>query len=1159
MRKFGFLFLLLIIVFTFFSVFYLYYVPSNKESLNKYAFLSLHNIQAAIINKIEADKNLFKNNFQNPSNNSLDSFKKKLDISIIQSTRENNSFQPGNYQGKFVDVTDNNLVYLFSYNNDTIRFSRSVARSLKDILQAHQSDFFQSLLFLKLSGGQVVPAFKTDGLNIGSFAVTDSLLIGNKGGFYPGISDVHLGDLDYKIFYIPVDIDGQHFSLCGFKSAKEYRAGLNEIAPALVYPFVILLSLLLVVLPLIKLYSMGPGEKVTLRDFTGYFFSLFAGSMALTIIIIQVLLLKDTDIRQHNNLGRISRQINNAFQEELVRAYYQLQRLDSLAFRAQNQRIISQAIVNAMKEEHSNSNAYYNFDKVSWINQTGKQIIKGSLEDSVSLFLIDVSARNYYRDFLNNNCQRLPGNDTAIFSVEAVLTWVDGMFRFILAQRSKYPEAFISTVSANMYAVNHVIMPAGFGFSIIDQEGNVQVHSHENHNLNENFLNEVENAAQLKAAITSRQEHYVSEVKFYGKKHGVLITPIDRLPLFLVVFCDQDSTLGVNLRILLFTLLGCFIVFTTCMSIGMVIFWRRYHGRPMLFSPMDYLQWIIPRKKYGIIYISGFRFLFAYIIAIFLFVFLTNFYTPESNRSIFLLLLLSPFNITCGLLVIIKALTNTTGSYARNALMILTAVTVLVLWHCFRSGFTALVPVVVFQFMLLIFLTGIYFNRINLVRKKTGIWRAKYLIAYSLLIEFLVISLSVMPASLFTWYAHNQEFLNAARKEQLLLATSLDKRSNTIHDQLAMLNHTALPNDLFTTWQYSRGIYTIETTHIDTARKTLGHVAPDNAFDRFYFPIASFMGTDHTDLASFNGFRDALQGRLWHWTKPSGGYIDFFYTMHPDMRLSAKDNQTPPVISLHIRSKLPDRYIFLSSSFKLLLVITGVAILLLGLYQLIRRLSEDIFLQKFIRDSKDVPDKERRPPMIDAYYRHQWKSTEDKESMYQRLKKSMFDLTPFPAERLMNYAEHQSIDEARTWADYYAFILTRCSDREKYLLYNFALNGFLNYKNVPEIYHLLHQDILIAHDQEIRLFSRGFRAYILQHANDMLSQEKPFEKGSAWNSFKPLFMVLLFAAAAFLFLTQQEVWQRISALIAGIGTSLPLLFNLFRSDGKGAQAASNKG
>ncbi|HZZ75365.1 MAG TPA: hypothetical protein VFE04_05525, partial [Puia sp.] len=53
------------------------------------------------------------------------------------------------------------------------------------------------------------------------------------------------------------------------------------------------------------------------------------------------------------------------------------------------------------------------------------------------------------------------------------------------------------------------------------------------------------------------------------------------------------------------------------------------------------------------------------------------------------------------------------------------------------------------------------------------------------------------------------------------------------------------------------------------------------------------------------------------------------------------------------------------------------------------------------------------------------------------------------------------------------------------------------------------------------------------------------KKEYTWNKFKTPLLILILAAGIFIFATQEEVYQKITGLLASITTLLPLLTGLF--------------
>jgi hypothetical protein len=1184
MRKFGFLFLSLLIVFIFFSGFYLYYVPSNKETQDKYAFLILRNIQSDLEDRIRADIQLYANHLQkafipggglDPA--ALKDAARRLQTlgvdTLSQYRRLSNAGTPKptgavekadegrplfSIQGELFDISNGRLVYRLyqNHNQDSILLSGSASKPLDDILRPHKNDFYQSFLFLKIEAGRAFRIFKSSDLSLGTDIAVDSLLTGSKAGFYPGILDTRIGDQDFKMFYIPVSINNLRFVMCGFKSTLEYQNTLHEVPAGFIYPIVIVFLLLLITLPLIKLFIMGPAERVRIWDLIGYCFSLFIGNMLITLIIIQVIMLKDSDIRLSQNLKKLSVQINGSFTTELSRAYHQLEILDTLPqgdpqFRNQKDWSkagldVSPGLIKALQDPAAN--IYHNFDRVSWVDTNGKQFIKASVVREAALFA-DVSKRKYFTDFVRNRTYRLPGKDSGIFTMQPVFNMINGAFRIVIAKRSGCQHAYISTISTDMYSFNQPVLPTGFGFCLVDPDGNVQVHSDSSHNLNENFLDEVENSSQLKAAITARQELFIPEMKFYGKENGLLLTPVNGIPFYLVCFYDNGYVLPVNMRILIFSILFFFAFVLICLGIWLAIFWPRYSSRPLLFSPLDYLPWVIPRQKNILHYLSGSLFLLLYLCALLAITFVNNFYAPQNNYLILILLLLSPLNISCGLLFLGK------GRKSANALVAMLFVDVAGTICFFNADSAVLRPILVFQAILLLLLIAIYYaaprlDNCRFVKKRY------YLGWYTLLTELLLVCLSALPAGLFTWYSHNQEILQAVKKEQLSMAFSMENRKNGLYDQVNALEPSIVPPRLFDTLQYAGGIYKIYEEKISRIPAPFPKVRADSGAQNFYFSVSDQFSNHYYDPGSVPALLQVSSDRQWIWDRPDTGWLPFYYTLQPDNH-RVTNIGPEPIRLLDIKSKIPERYIYLEDPVKLLTLILEVVILLLAIYKLIRRNSEGIFLKKFVAYGKRRSSTGNIIPLFDEYSAYKWISGNAKTELNRQLQAALLHYKPVPVEAMMNAEEQLVISNATEWKKYYDFLLQQSSPLEKYLLYHFATSGFLNYKNVSSIYGLLDKGLLIEGNEEIRFFSLGFRAFMIQHYADAPAGEidKVAGKRSSWQSFKIPFMILLIAAATFIFFTRQEAWQRLSALITGIGTSLPLLIGLFRNGSGGSQSS----
>ena len=128
---------------------------------------------------------------------------------------------------------------------------------------------------------------------------------------------------------------------------------------------------------------------------------------------------------------------------------------------------------------------------------------------------------------------------------------------------------------------------------------------------------------------------------------------------------------------------------------------------------------------------------------------------------------------------------------------------------------------------------------------------------------------------------------------------------------------------------------------------------------------------------------------------------------------------------------------------------------------------------------------------------------------------------------------------------YYTHIWNSCSPGERQTLCHLAQDRLLSHRD-PDIEPLLRRG-LIMKDQDFHLFNESFRQFVrsADRLSFVIEQDKQTQEGSLWQGLKVPVLVGLLAIAAFLFLTQQDVFSRALALLTGLTTLIPALFKVF--------------
>ena len=177
-----------------------------------------------------------------------------------------------------------------------------------------------------------------------------------------------------------------------------------------------------------------------------------------------------------------------------------------------------------------------------------------------------VARRAYFRDLGDHPYRlRLDDGTVADYRLEPIFSFTDGRRETILSVRrpadapgrERLPFAYLAIRLLSLY---DAVLPEGFGFAIVDREGNVLYHADERRNLAENLVTECDGDRWLTAALRAASGR-TGDVTYMGAGHRVHVVPVEGTPWALVTFFDKQilrsmnveaSTLAVAMFVLLF-------------------------------------------------------------------------------------------------------------------------------------------------------------------------------------------------------------------------------------------------------------------------------------------------------------------------------------------------------------------------------------------------------------------------------------------------------------------------------------------------------------------------------------------------------------------------------------------------------------------------------
>ena len=1165
-RSFTYSFIILIVISIFVLGYLFHFIPQNKRTVENNAFLILQIISENIKKAVDARATFYTNNYNKVKE--LPEAERKSTIEEL--IKANNidadvQFHLKASKGQrdsvkaYTRIGNGNLNVAVAAKPgaDSVEYIEAMDSFLQPFLSSQKKELFRTYIIGKLDTKPSELIYSDEEIALRSDVGLDSILPKMGTQFLSGTRDLVVQEVKMKMFYYPFKIGNSQFIICGFLPDDTYQASLRKIPFYFIYPLAIAFLLLLISLPILKFYIMDSNEQVTLRDVILFGLSVFLGAAFITQMIIQYLLWKGEEIRIEEKLETIADNISNDFKNELVDAYKEMEILDTVVKDVHiNPRIVinkkdslkadASQVVQDYLAIHSRDSNYYHFERISWVDSAGNQRIKAELHSEPVYTKVD--KRKYFTIFNRGDPYYLPGDSSKRFGWEAINSWTNGDFNITIS--SKGPK-YVTALATKMSSLVDVVLPVGFGYCIIDENGNVQVHSDENRNLQENFFRKISPSEQLKGIVAARQHRIMNDVILYGKLHMVAVQPLQpSMPYYLVTFYDKGHIVPVNMRILIFTLLLCLLSFFLCAAIWYLLRKRNPKNNPLLFCKMDFLTWITSRSTERTYYKHGAIFLGAYFFSVIGYaLFYTHYYA--NNFNILVLLLVTPFNViitlNCmrGAFLRPVARTNWNVFEWDNELIfaIFHFLGSLLLYFWIRGQYLINIWFLLFQLIVSAVIWYYVLQPQKAVPNASDFKGTR--LRYKFLITGLVFCLAVLPSAMFTWYAHNQELMQTTKRQQLYLAKAIHERSYRILDMKGNKDTNLLPKKYLDSLEFSKGIYSIYVQKIEYTTCTKDTDA-QKTFENFYFSIADNVSIPYYDQQSYAALRDEAYDDSWNWIR-RGNFIELWYKPRFPSR-----SFTPNIAReecLHIVSAIPRRFVFFGDSKKWIPLLIVIFALCYGMFQWLGRNTNQIFLIRYIY-SRRILLEQGEKGVITEYFAG--KKISDDESIRRLYSSSRYiDYSIQCDQQKLLQFEEEIVDDLNNGKEFYAYVWSNTTEKEKFLLFDYAQDGLINYKNTKEIIELLKRGIFIIEDERLRIFSPGFRAYILTSIDkdEINAIQKKCRENSTWHYVRVPLLLFLFGIAAVLFFTQQGVFDKLLILAGGVSTLLTIALRFIGGGG----------
>ncbi|HXG46861.1 MAG TPA: cache domain-containing protein, partial [Methylomirabilota bacterium] len=449
------------------------------------------------------------------------------------------------------------------------------------------------------SGG----ALRVTRLPVSSEAVAGSAVRGADTNYLvtaATLGEIRVAGTDYHLFAQPL-----HFSLpyatgptnavfqwviAGLVKSRTFRAQTMTVPNTAIILLIFAVALVLLSWPFFNVVLAGPRDELRSSHAFGAAASSFLACGALMLLLL--------DWAGHSRFGDRMDADLRSFAETLTTNL-------SRELDAVNRQLIEfdQHVANAPALRLNRTNvlagqmAPYPFLRMAvWVSGAGQQLFKWATGPGVTPF-VPVGDRAYFRAIVEDRAwprglARQPGAIavTNRFFLEPIYSRTRGenVAVFSLASRAGAPSN--ATPAAVVYgefrplSLMGAVVPAGFGFCVVDESGRALFHSDERRNLQENFVEECEGHPRLRAAMSARTTDEF-DARYFRRPHRLRVAPLPGFPWTLVAFRDERPVDTARLE-MLSTAAILFALYGLLMLGGLsVAFLRHRRGAPVWLWP----------------------------------------------------------------------------------------------------------------------------------------------------------------------------------------------------------------------------------------------------------------------------------------------------------------------------------------------------------------------------------------------------------------------------------------------------------------------------------------------------------------------------------------------------------------------------------------------
>ena len=405
---------------------------------------------------------------------------------------------------------------------------------------------------------------------------------------FSNLIDVKLAGGSYKLYLHPLPVmfqgpqrtgeaDQSSLVICGLRSAAHVRAEMVALPYThLIWGSVVLLAAMLLIWPVLKISYMSSRERLRHKHVISLALSILLATALLTLTALNISYNLQNDAASSEHLKHLAQGIKSGISGELTNALdaldavsnsrYLLEQMKSNKWDPQSgflaKFLTDGNLFDAKEKEAIQSYPFFHY--MFWVDERGTQKFKLGVEDQATP-PVTIAGEHYFDDVLHDNLTTTAEKKHR-FRLQYLHSPNTGELFAVLAKRFRREDGMLagpsglaaSILVSRIESLVDAVVPAGYGYAVVNRNGLVQFHSVSTRNQIEDFVEECRTDTALLALLASGSEDWL-DVNYMGRRQMLFVTPLRSagLPeLTLITFRDTNyfNTLNV-MTILVFALI----------------------------------------------------------------------------------------------------------------------------------------------------------------------------------------------------------------------------------------------------------------------------------------------------------------------------------------------------------------------------------------------------------------------------------------------------------------------------------------------------------------------------------------------------------------------------------------------------------------------------